>query len=58
MLSVQDLLGGQLSFSLVVVHAIVGDSSQLPAAVVLIMDVVCHVFQVLHMSSTGGRWTT
>lgn len=48
---VQDLLGGQLSFSLVVVHSIVGDSGQLPAAIVFVMDIVCHVFQVLHVSS-------
>lgn len=49
------LLGGQLSFSLVVVHSVVGDSGQLPAAVVLIVDVVCHVLQVLHVSSARRR---
>lgn len=48
---VQDLLGGQLAFSPVVVHAVVCDSSELPAAVVFIVDVVCHVLQVLHVSS-------
>ena len=45
-----DLLCGQLTFSPVVVHAVVGDGRQLPAAVVLIVDVVCHVLQVLHVS--------
>lgn len=54
--SVYYLLGGQLSFSPVVVHSIVGDSSQFPAAVVFIVDIVCHVFQVLHVSSENtGR---
>lgn len=48
---VQHLLGGQLTFSPVVVHSVVGDSGQLPAAVVFIVDVVCHVLQVLHVSS-------
>lgn len=52
---VQDLLGGQLTFSPVVVHSIVGDRSKLPAAVVLIVDVVCHVLQVLHVSSGDQR---
>lgn len=53
--SCQDLLGGQLSFSFVVVHSVVGDSGQLPAPVVFIVDVVCHVLQVLHVSSEGGK---
>lgn len=48
---VEDLLGGQLAFSPVVVHSVVGDSSKLPAAVVFIVDVVRHVLQVLHVSS-------
>lgn len=48
---VRHLLGGQLTFSPVVVHSVVGDSGQLPAAVVFIVDVVCHVLQVLHVSS-------
>lgn len=48
---VEDLLGGQLAFNPVVVHSVVGDSSKLPAAVVFVVDVVCHVFQVLHVSS-------
>lgn len=50
----QDLLGGQLAFSPVVVYAIVGDGGELPAAVVLIVDIVCHVLQVLHVSPVGG----
>lgn len=48
------LLGGQLAFSPVVVHAVVGDGGELPAAVVLIVDIVCHVLQVLHVSPEGG----
>lgn len=47
----EDLLGGHWTFSSVVVHAVVGDSSELPAAVVFIVDVVCHILQVLHVSS-------
>ena len=50
-----DLLGGKLSLSPVVVDSIVGDSGQLPAAVVFIVDIVCHVLQVLHVSSVDGR---
>lgn len=49
----RDLLGGQLALGPVVVHAIVGDSSELPAAVVLVVDVVRHVLQVLHVSPRG-----
>lgn len=49
--SLSHLLGGHWTFSSVVVHAVVGDSSQLPAAVVFIVDVVCHILQVLHVSS-------
>lgn len=41
----------ELAFALVVVYAIVSDSSQLPTAIVLIMDIVGHVLQILHVSS-------
>lgn len=49
-----DSLGGQLSFGFVVVHSVVGDGGQLPAPVVLVVDVVRHVLQVLHVSSEEG----
>lgn len=49
------ILGGQLSFSLVVVDPVVGDSRQLPAAIVFIVDVVCDVLQVLHVSPEDVR---
>lgn len=52
---VGDLLGGQLAFSPVVVHSIVCDGSELPAAVVFIVDVVRHVLQVLHVSSEDAE---
>lgn len=51
-----DLLGGQLALGPVVVHAIVGDGGELPAAVVLVVDVVCHVLQVLHVSPVENEW--
>lgn len=51
----RDLLHGQRPFSSVVVHPVVGDSSELPAAVVLIVDVVRHVLQVLHVSSEDAK---
>lgn len=41
---------GELSFGLVVVHPVAGDGSQLPAPVVLVVDVVGDVLQVLHVS--------
>ncbi len=41
----------ELAFGLVVVDAVVSDSGQFPAAIVLIMDVVGHILQVLHVSS-------
>ena len=50
----QDLLG-ELALVLVVVHAVVGDGRQLAAAVVLVVDVVGHVLQVLHVGSGNKR---
>lgn len=41
----------ELAFVLVVVYAVVSNSSQLPTAIVLIMDIVGHVLQILHVSS-------
>lgn len=46
----RDSLGGELALGPVVVHAVVGDGGQLSAAVVLVVDVVCDVLQVLHVS--------
>lgn len=40
-----------MTFVLVVVDTIVSDSSQFPTAIVLIMDIVGHILQVLHVSS-------
>lgn len=44
----------ELPFGLVVVHPVAGDGSQLPAPVVLIVDVVGDVLQVLHVSPGRG----
>lgn len=46
-----DSLGRLLTLDPVVVLSVVGDGRQLPAAVVLIVDVIGHVLQVLHMGS-------
>lgn len=42
---------GELAFGFVVVDSITGDSRKLPASVVLIMDVIRHVLEVLHVGS-------
>lgn len=48
---------GELSFGLVVVHAVAGDGGQLPAPVVLVVDVVGDVLQVLHVGpGRKDRW--
>lgn len=52
--SVLDSLG-QLTPALVVVHAVVGDGRQLAAPVVLVVDVVGHVLQVLHVGPGDER---
>lgn len=49
------LLHGQRPFSSVVVHPVVGDGGELPAAVVFVVDVVRHVLQVLHVSPEGAK---
>lgn len=45
-----DLLG-ELAFGFVVVDPVTGDGRELPASVVLIMDVIRHVLEVLHVGS-------
>ncbi len=42
---------GELAFGFVVVDSITGNSRELPASVVLIMDVICYVLEVLHVGS-------
>jgi hypothetical protein len=51
------LLPGHLVLGLAGVHSsIAGYGSKLPAAVVLIVDVVGHILQILHMGPTGENW--
>lgn len=45
---------GELAFALVVVGSVVGDRGELSAAVVLVVDVVSHILQVLHVGSVRG----
>lgn len=46
---------GQLSVPLGGVHPVASDSGQLPAAVILIVDVVGDILQVLHVSADIKR---
>lgn len=41
----------ELAFGFVVVDSVTGNSRELPASVVLIMDVICDILEVLHVGS-------
>lgn len=41
----------ELAFGFVVVDSVTGDGRKLPASVVLIMDIIRHVLEVLHVGS-------
>lgn len=49
MLSRELCLLGELSLGLGGVHSVAGDRGQLLTAIILVVDVVGHIFQVLHV---------